>query len=123
MRTIIAGSREISDYLVVCFAIDAAGLIEDIIPTTVLSGCARGVDRLGEQAAVLAGWDIELHPADWKRFGKRAGYVRNVEMADSADALIAVWNGSPGTEHMIDIARARGLKVYVHLIDSPKDIE
>lgn len=121
MRTIIAGSRTITDYLAVLSAIDGAAL-EGIVPTTVLSGCARGVDELGERAASYAGWDVELHSADWKRLGKRAGYVRNEEMADTAEALIAVWDGmSRGTKHMIDIARGRGLKVYVRLIDPPGD--
>lgn len=111
MRTIIAGSRSITDYQVVLKAVDAAIGIE---PTVVLSGCAPGVDALGEQVAHYAGWKVELWPADWKRLGKRAGYVRNTEMADNADALIAVWNGSAGTGHMIDIAKAKGLRVYVH---------
>ncbi len=118
MRTIIAGSRSITDYQAVLKAVDAAGLLMDIIPTVVLSGCARGVDKLGEQVAYSAGWKVELYPADWESYGKRAGYVRNKEMADNADALIAVWDGSPGTGHMIDIARAKGLQVYVGHVTS-----
>ena len=48
-------------------------------------------------------------------YGKRAGVRRNEEMADMADALIAIWDGSsPGTKHMIEVARRRGLKIYVH---------
>jgi hypothetical protein len=54
-------------------------------------------------------------PADWDRYGKAAGYIRNETMAANAEALIALWDGrSPGTKHMIDIARKKGLKVYVH---------
>lgn len=56
---------------------------------------------------------LELYPADWNGYGKSAGYRRNVQMAQVADALIAITNGSPGTKHMIDIANEKGLKVFV----------
>ncbi len=115
MRTIIAGSRTITDYQVVLSAIDAADHLMNIRPTKILSGGARGVDELGERAASYAGWPVEKYKADWKKNGKRAGYLRNVEMADNAFALIAVWDGqSKGTNHMINIAKEKGLKVYVH---------
>ena len=53
-------------------------------------------------------------PADWNKYGKRAGYIRNEQMAKEADALIAFWDGkSKGTKHMIDIARSKGLLIRV----------
>ena len=49
-------------------------------------------------------------PADWDKHGKSAGYKRNLEMAENADALIAFWDGeSRGTKHMIDIAKEKNL--------------
>ena len=52
--------------------------------------------------------------AEWKKWGRRAGYRRNVQMAQHADALIAIWDGkSPGTRHMIETANAHGLAVFV----------
>ena len=79
----------------------------------VVSGCARGADQLGEKWAEAHGIPVDRFPADWSKYGKSAGYRRNVEMSEHAQALIAVWNGSPGTKHMIDIARQKGLQVYV----------
>lgn len=115
MRVIIAGSRNIYDYQLVVRALDEAAVMMDIVPTLVLSGTARGIDQMGEKAAHLAGWEVELYPANWETYGKSAGYVRNVDMAANADALIAIWDGkSKGTKHMIDIARSADLKVYVH---------
>ncbi len=60
---------------------------------------------------------VASFPARWEEEGCRAGYLRNVRMAEYAEALIALWNGkSPGTRHMIQIAQEKGLKVYVHTV-------
>lgn len=110
MRTIIAGSRDITNITSVYRAIAES----EFTITLVLSGCARGVDELGEQYADYMNIPIQRFPANWDEYGKSAGYIRNQLMADSADALIAVWDGvSKGTKHMIDIAHKKGLKVFV----------
>lgn len=111
MITIIAGSRGIRDIRTVRQAMSACGWT----PSIVVSGTAGGVDTLGEQWAEEHGIPVFRCPADWDRHGKRAGYLRNVEMAQGADALVAVWDGvSRGTGHMIVIARKMGLRVYIH---------
>lgn len=113
MKVIIAGSRSIADINIVIDAIHESGLRNRI--TEVVSGGARGVDQLGEQWAEMHSINTKRMPADWARVGRRAGFVRNREMAQYADALIAVWDGvSHGTEHMINVARECKLKVYVH---------
>jgi hypothetical protein len=100
MRVIVAGSRTIDDYQIVAEAIEQSGL--DI--TEVVSGKSpRGVDRLGERWTRANGKRVKRFPAQWDRLGKRAGFVRNSQMADYAEALIAIWDGqSRGTKHMID---------------------
>lgn len=110
MRTIIAGSRTINDSLLIEQAILKSGFRI----TEVFSGGARGVDQLGDAWARRNGVPVRRFPADWERYGKRAGFLRNEEMADRAEGLIAVWDGrSPGTKHMIEIAKRRGLKVFI----------
>lgn len=117
MRTIIAGSRGITDYKVVLAAIRKAIEREQITPTEILSGGAIGVDSLGEKFAHEFGMHVEYHLPDWDKYNKRAGLVRNEEMAKVADALIAIWDGkSRGTAHMIKIAQTHGVKTYVHKI-------
>jgi len=119
MRCIIAGSRTITDWQLVAAAVAASGF-----PISqVISGGARGVDALGERWARRRGIRLRRFPADWSRFGRRAGTVRNEEMARAAAAapeggcLVAVWDGvSRGTRHMIDLARQHGLAVYVHRV-------
>lgn len=111
MKTIIAGSRGIEDIAVVEAAVAAAGWII----AEVVSGTARGVDRLGEHWAASQRIPVKRFPADWQGLGRRAGYVRNSAMADYAEALIAVWDGqSPGTRSMIALAHSKGLRVFVH---------
>ena len=113
MKTIIAGSRDITDYEELKRAVASCGW--DV--TTVVSGAAHGVDRLGEIYAIEMGLPLELYPAHWNTHGRSAGYIRNGLMASRADALIAIWDGSSkGTKHMIDIANKKALKVYVHML-------
>lgn len=82
--------------------------------TEVISGTAKGADKLGERFAKENNLTLHRFPADWNRYGKSAGYKRNVEMADNADALLALWDGkSRGTKHMIDIVRSRVMALCV----------
>lgn len=111
MRTIIAGSRHGVKMADLLDALECCGWT----PSVVLSGTAVGADRLGELWAASKGIPVERYPANWKLYGKAAGYRRNVEMASKAEALIALWNGySLGTKHMVHIATERGLHVLVH---------
>lgn len=114
MRVIIAGSRDCTDPAHVFWAVEESGWI----PTVVISGTAKGADQCGEQWAECFSIPVEKFPADWKTYGRRAGYLRNEQMANNADALIALWNGkSAGTKHMIEIATRKGLAVFVYRFD------
>lgn len=112
-RVIIAGSRDFSDYQLLCEKMDR--LLSNVKePITVVCGKARGADTLGEQYALERGYEVLPFPADWERYGRSAGYRRNTQMAENADALVAFWDGeSIGTRHMISIAKSHGLKVRV----------
>ena len=80
----------------------------------IVSGHARGADALGDKYAQDEGFALEIYPAQWKKLGKQAGYRRNEQMAEVADALIAFWDGSSkGTKHMIDIMNEKNLLVRV----------
>ena len=112
-RVIIAGSRDFNNYQLLKEKCDflLANIKEEII---IVSGTARGADKLGEQYAKEKGYKIDSHPANWDLHGKSAGYIRNEEMAKCSDALIAFWDSvSKGTKHMIDLANKHNLKVCV----------
>ena len=117
MNVIVAGSRIINDYKIVERAITESGF--EI--TELVSGGARGVDRLGEEWARRHNVPVKRFIPDWNRYGTRgpnhAGNVRNRQMAayvGENGGLIAVWDGtSPGTKNMVMEARKLGLKVSV----------
>ena len=111
-QVIIAGSRDFDDKDFMYEKLDY--LFQDRKPTAIISGTARGADRMGEDYARSRGIQVLRFPADWDRHGKRAGYVRNAAMLEAADGLVAFWDGeSKGTEHMIRIARGKGIQVRV----------
>ena len=110
MRTIIAGSRSVTDYSLLLKAIKDSGF--DI--TTVISGAAPGADSLGEWYAQEHNILLEVYPAKWNLYGNSAGYIRNKEMADVADACIILWDGSSkGSLHMNNLAVEKGLRLYL----------
>lgn len=120
MRTIIAGSRNVIDIKIVRDAMICADFEENIHPTKIISGVAPGADKLGIIWAAEVGLPVQRFPALWDKYGKRAGYVRNAQMADNADALVAIWDGaSKGTKHMIDVARSRNLKIFIFFTHKP----
>jgi hypothetical protein len=115
-KLIIAGGRDFSNYEMLKQWADY--LLKDKVAQgskiIIISGTANGGDKLGERYAKERGFDIIAKPADWDRHGKSAGYKRNVEMAETGDALLAFWDGaSRGTNHMINIAKERGLPYRV----------
>ncbi|CDQ41855.1 DUF2493 domain-containing protein [Virgibacillus salexigens] len=115
-RVIIAGGRDFNNYDVLyqCAKWALLNYIHSDIPITIVSGTARGADSLGESFAKDNSFSILPIPADWKRYGKKAGYLRNAEMAKHANALIAFWDGhSRGTRHMIDLAYKHNLEVLI----------
>jgi len=127
LRVIIAGTRTITDLSLIYKAVEDSGFeIEEVI-----SGCAKGVDNLGELWAEENGVVVTKFPADWKdletkpvkiktngygQYNALAGFARNQKMADYADALIAITTGSPGTRDMIDRAKKAGLYVFVKYV-------
>ena len=114
-KIIIAGGRDFMDYNLLKEKTNK--ILQEKKVThkiVIISGCARGADTLGLRYASENAFDVEEYPADWDKYGKKAGYVRNVEMAENADALIAFWDGkSKGTKHMIDMATERNLPIRV----------
>jgi hypothetical protein len=80
----------------------------------VITGGARGVDEHAHREAVRLGYATKVMPADWDRHGKRAGFIRNVEMLDEGPAVVlAFWaRGSKGTAHTIREAYRRGILVH-----------
>lgn len=120
-RIIIAGSRNFNDYYKMLKVLDEFGvhLINTIDPIEIVSGHARGADRLGEKFARAWGYPLKIFVADWAKYGKVAGPIRNERMAKYASEadrgiLIAFPVGeSKGTRNMIKLAKEYGLEIFI----------
>ena len=90
-------------------------LDNEIYDPSFICGKARGADTVGEEFAYDHGHDFLEFPPDYSRYGRRAPLVRNTEMANITDHVIAFWDGeSRGTKHMINASRKLGKKVVVY---------
>ncbi len=126
MKLIIAGSRDIAGteghaavWDALCEGVETFG--PDTFITEIVSGGAKGVDSIGEDIAGEHKIPVKKFPVNWQ-IGRYAGHYRNNKMADYADALVAVWNGSSsGTRHMIGAMRKRDKLVYVHVYKGNKN--
>lgn len=111
MKIAIAGTRTIFDPDLIEDALKCAHFGTDEIVT----GGAKGVDRSGEVVAKKYAIKLTVFPAQWAKYGRAAGPIRNREISQYADCLVAVWNGkSRGTKNMIEAMKKQGKPVYVH---------
>lgn len=112
MKVAVVGSRTFNDYELVKKTLDQLHKIEPI--TLIVSGGAKGVDSFGEQWAKENNIETLIFLPDWKKFGKSAGFKRNVDIVSNAEAVIAFWDGvSHGTQHDITLAKEQGKKLKI----------
>lgn len=112
LKVIVAGGREFSDYHKLQAKLNLYLRNQAPSDIEIVSGGASGADELGERYANDYGYDLKVFPADWS-LGKKAGPIRNKQMAEYADGLVAFDTGGRGTANMIGVARDFGLKVRV----------
>lgn len=111
-QVIIAGGRDFSDYDLLERKCDF--YFSERRPSLIIVGGANGADDLGMKYAFCKCYDFKIMRADWNTLGKAAGMVRNQQMLQEADALVAFWDGrSSGTRNMIEIAQAKGIPVRI----------
>jgi len=111
MKTIIAGTRTATAEQTWAALLSCPWRHEI---TGTLCGMAAGADLHGKAWADANKIPVSKWPANWNVYGKAAGPIRNQQMVDRADALIAVWDGqSRGTTDVIERAKASGLRVHV----------
>jgi len=108
MRVLIAGGRKFNDVAFLSKYLEKyVGAV-----SLVISGTAKGADRLGEKWAKSNGVPVERYPAQWSRYGAAAGPIRNQKMLDKGKPdLVVVFKGGTGSAHMAKIARKSGVKV------------
>jgi len=109
-KLIIAGTRNLfASYDL----IESSILHFKISPRTLMSGGARGIDSSAEAFAEYRKKDFIRVDADWVKYGKAAGPIRNRLMAKEGDVLLAIWDGkSRGTKNMIEEMTKLGKPVF-----------
>lgn len=84
------------------------------LDTVIISGGARGVDRLAVSWAKFMGMETLEYLPDWNKYGKSAGMRRNSDIVANCDRLVAFWDGSSkGTKDSIDKAKLAGKEVEI----------
>lgn len=116
MKLLVCGSREFTDFELLTRKLDEYLSSADLSKLEIVSGAARGADTLAEQYAHLRGIKFTSFPADWNRYGRSAGFIRNDEMAEYCkgpmNACVAFWDGdSSGTQHMMKTALRKRMSV------------
>lgn len=130
----IAGSRDLYDYSLIEKAMQMHNIQLDDIKE-IISGGAKGVDSNAEKFAEFHKIKFKEYLADWKnlkhkdaiiangqygKYDKKAGFRRNELMAEKADKLLAITNGSSGTDHMIECMKKLNKEVFVYKINPPE---
>ena len=110
MKVAIIGSRSFNDYQRLCQVLNP---VKDKI-TLIVSGGARGADELSERFAKDNNIKTLIFLPDWDKYGKKAGFLRNKDIVENSDIVIAFWDGvSPGTKSSIDYANNTSKKVKI----------
>ena len=112
-KVLVCGSRDWSDSSKIFDVLKTLRFTNG--PFTVIHGGATGADRIAGACARKLGLEVVEYPANWTSYGKKAGYLRNVEMADQNPAMVVAFqkNGSTGTQMMVDIATERSIDVLL----------
>ena len=116
MRVLVCGGRDWTDGEAILRELER--IHQETPITAVIEGEAPGADRLARQAADELGIPVVPFPADWKRYGRRAGPARNQQMVNEGqpDLVLAFHaNAAPskGTKDMIARAKKAGIPCRV----------
>lgn len=108
----VVGSRTFNDYE--CLK----RVLQPWMPAHIVSGGARGADALAERLAHEYDLPITVIKPDWKQHGRAAGPIRNRTIVDTADLVVAFWNGqSRGTGTTVKYAREKGKTIIIEKVN------
>lgn len=109
MRVLVCGGRTFMDRAFLCMALDEAHRATPI--SLLIHGAAPGADTLAEDWAKSRAVPYLGHPAEWARYGSKAGKLRNVQMLQWRPEVVFAFPGDTGTRSMMTIAADAGIPV------------
>ena len=120
LNILIAGGRDYDDNIRMKAFVNHCIKDMHYDTITIISGMAKGADTLGVRLAEEMHYQLKKFPAQWRKYGKMAGFVRNRQMLNYLDneqdecMVLAFWDGkSPGTKHMIETAREMNINCFI----------
>ena len=114
MKVLCCGSRNFLDLKTIVDAFE--DLLKEGPIESIIQGGAMGADYFSSLEAARRGIKVFEYPAEWDKYGRSAGYVRNAEMLkENPDVVLAFTAGkTPGTTNMIEIAQKKGIRVILY---------
>lgn len=106
-KVLVCGGRDYANRSAVFAELNA------LSPVRIIQGGAAGADRLAMEWAALNEVACLTVPAQWKKYGRRAGPIRNRHMLHEKPNLVLAFPGGRGTRNMLWLARNEGLAVRV----------
>lgn len=123
MKIAIIGSRSFTDYTLLCTTVDAHLAKYKLRATQIVSGGAKGADKLAEKYALENQLEMIIYKPDWEAFGKRAGIIRNTYIVENSELIFAFWDGvSKGTKNTIDQSLALGTPIVTIVYENVKSV-
>jgi hypothetical protein len=124
MTLAVVGSRSFLDYKKLCDELNLLKTNGDFNFNHIVSGGAKGADSLAEKYAKENGIRLTVLKPNWNKYGKKAGILRNIDIVNESQYIIAFWDGiSLGTKHSIDYAKKsittgsnKGVKIIKYLL-------
>ena len=111
-RVAVVGGRYFRDKDYLYYVLDELNKKYEI--AHIISGGATGADALGESWAKTNQIPYTIFPAQWNKFGRPAGFIRNAFIVDACDVLMAFpMKESVGTYHSIELAENSDKKVFI----------
>ncbi len=111
-KVLVCGGRDFNDDEFMDIALTGLTFVKPI--SLIIHGGARGADSLAGKWAEREGVEVKEFRAEWNKYGRRAGYIRNVRMAEEGEPdLVVAFPGGRGTDMMIDIAKKKGISVWL----------
>jgi hypothetical protein len=107
MKVLVTGGRGFSNRTLLFASLDS--LHADHAFTMIIHGGASGADRLAGEWAASRGIPVEVYPADWQKYGRAAGPIRNQRMIDRKPDMVVAFPGGRGTADMVRRVRQTGI--------------
>lgn len=112
MRMLITGGRDYAERNFLFAVLDRVHAKHPV--TLLIEGGATGADRLGRVWAIARGVEYKTCEADWGKYGKRAGFVRNNAMLrEEKPDFVVAFRGGRGTGNMVNLANDAHVPVLI----------